>query len=116
MMKGVRQLDRAVRVGTRFANGDDDTLLVVTADHETGGVVVEQPDAADETGTAPSAEDGPFDVAGSDYQFFIDWTTGQHSDGDVPVMATGPGAGQLKGTYQNTHVHDAMREALLGTR
>ena len=112
MMKGVRQLDRAVKVGKRFATRDDATLVAVTADHETGGAAVEQPDPADETGTAPSTEDGPFTVRGSSYQFFVDWTTGQHTDADVPVMATGPGSGRLDGTYENTHIHDAIRAAL----
>jgi alkaline phosphatase len=112
MIKGVRQLDRAVKLGKRFAKRDDGTLVVVTADHETGGATVEQPDPGDETGTAPSTEDGPFTVRGSSYQFFVDWTTGQHSDADVPVMAMGPGSGRLDGTYENTHIHDAIRAAL----
>ena len=98
MIKGVRQLDRAVKLGKRLAKRDDGTLVVVTADHETG--------------TAPSTEDGPFTVRGSSYQFFVDWTTGQHSDADVPVMAMGPGSGRLDGTYENTHIHDAIRAAL----
>jgi alkaline phosphatase len=114
MIKGVRQLDRAVRLGKRFAARDQSTLVVVTADHETGGATVEQPDLADETGTAPSTEDGPFAARGSSYQFFVDWTTGQHTDADVPVMAMGPGSGRLDGTYQNTHIHDAIRAALFG--
>ena len=58
-------------------------------DHETGGLAIENVDDADESGdpasTDPavlqSLEDGPFDVAGSDLQFTVDWTTG----GGTPV-------------------------------
>ena len=110
------ELDKAVAVGKRFAQRDRDTLMVTTADHETGGMAIEDTGTRDESGTAPSTEDGPFDVAGSDFQFVVDWTTTGHTNLDVPVTAMGPGARDLTGVYENTHVFDVMREALFPTR
>ncbi|HEU5058004.1 MAG TPA: alkaline phosphatase [Kofleriaceae bacterium] len=42
----VRDLDAAVKVALDYARGRDDTLVVVTADHETGGLTVLDPTAA----------------------------------------------------------------------
>lgn len=110
-IEGVKELDRAVRVGKRFAQRTD-TLLAVTADHETGGLAVEDTDPEDESGDGDSAEDGPFPVPGSKFEFNVDWTTTGHTNADVPLTAMGPGAKRLMGHYENTHVHDAIRAAM----
>jgi alkaline phosphatase len=106
------ELDKAVAVGKRFAQRHGDTLVITTGDHETGGMVVEEPSDTDESGPDVSAEDGPFDIAGSDFQFFVDWTTTGHSNGDVPTTAMGPGAKRLSGVYENTHIFRVMLETL----
>jgi hypothetical protein len=54
-------------------------------------------------------------VAGSDKRFLVDWTTTNHTAEDVPVTAMGPGSENLVGVYENTHIHDAMLTALVGT-
>jgi alkaline phosphatase len=108
------QLDKAVAIGKRFAERHGDTLLITTADHETGGMTVEEPNETDESGDGDSTEDGPFDVAGSRFDFFVDWTTTTHTNGDVPVTAMGPGAKRLSGVYENTHIFTVMDEALFG--
>jgi alkaline phosphatase len=121
-IEAVRLLDEAVAVGKSFAERRDDTLVIVTADHETGGMAIEDVDTGDESGerrlpdgeTNTSTEDGPFDVADSDLRFTVDWTTGAHTDADVPVTAMGPGADRLTGYYENTFVHQVMVETLLG--
>jgi alkaline phosphatase len=110
-------LDRAVDVALRFAATHPRTLLVVAGDHETGGLAIENVDAADESGDGVSAEDGPFTVAGSDLQFSVDWTTGGHTGGSTPLTANGPGARELARVQDNTHVHDAILDAMrLGGR
>jgi alkaline phosphatase len=111
-IKAALELDKAVAVGKRFAEQNGRTLLITTADHETGGMTVEEPNTKDESGDDVSAEDGPFDVAGSDFQFFVDWTATSHTNADVPVTAMGPGARQLSGVYENTHIHDVMLDSL----
>ena len=98
-------LDEAVQVARDYVAEHPDTLLVVTGDHETGGLTVEDEDGG--------AEDGPFDVAGTDRQFALDWTTGSHTAAAVPVTAEGPGSERLAGRYQNTHLHEVLRDALL---
>jgi alkaline phosphatase len=121
VIKAGQQLDEAVKVGQTFAENDPDTLVIVTADHETGSLAIEdtneiQSDPAypNESGEGRTAEDGPFRVANSDKKFLVDWTTTNHTAEDVPVTAMGPGGENLVGVYENTHIHDAMSDALFG--
>jgi len=115
-IKSGQKLDRSVTVADRFVARDKNTLQIVTADHECGGLTVEEPSSSDESGAEIpgniSGEDGPFDVANSDYQFFMDWTTTGHTGVDVPLTARGPSSGRLSGNYENTKVYHAMAEAL----
>ncbi|GAA4756093.1 hypothetical protein GCM10023328_44760 [Modestobacter marinus] len=111
-IEAVALMDEAVAVAKEFAEQDDDTLLVTTADHETGGMAVEDTGTEDESGIAPSTADGPFDVADSEYQFVVDWTTSGHTNVDVPLTAMGPGAERLTGYFENTFVHQVIQESL----
>ena len=115
-IKSGQKLDRSVKVANRFVARDKKTLQIVTADHECGGLTVEEPSSSDESGAEIpgnlSGEDGPFDVANSDYQFYMDWTTTGHTGVDVPLTARGPGSGRLTGNYENTEVYHAMAGAL----
>ena len=109
------EFDRTVGLARAFAEEDGDTLLIVVGDHETGGLTIESlddPENPDEGGDGPSAEDGPLDVANSDQQFLVDWTTEGHSAVDVPLTAMGPGADQLDGVYENTRIFEAMVRAM----
>jgi alkaline phosphatase len=117
-----RQLDAAVEVGKSYAESDPNTLVIVAADHETGSLAIEdtneiQSDPAypNESGGGRTTEDGPFRVANSDKSFLVDWSTTNHTAEDVPVTAMGPGGENLVGVYENTHIHDAMLEALFGS-
>ncbi|GIE36875.1 alkaline phosphatase [Actinoplanes italicus] len=107
-------LDRAVAVALGYAQRHRDTLIVVTGDHETGGLAVEDVDPDDESGDAGSAsvEDGPFPVKGSGFSFVIDWTTTGHTGQDVPVTAYGPFADRFTGKHPNTHVFKVLRPLL----
>ena len=116
-LKGVSELNRAVQLGLDYATTAGDTLVLVTADHECGGLTVEGVDDSDESGDtegdlAISVEDGPFDVANSDYQFSLDWTTTGHTGSTVPFTSTGPGSELLGGSYENTDVFVALVTAL----
>ncbi|MCO1660350.1 alkaline phosphatase [Pseudonocardia humida] len=113
MLLAMRELDAAVAVARAYVAEHPDTLLVVTGDHETGGLAVEDgTDTEDESGDGDSAEDGPFPAAGSGLPFTMDWTTGQHTGGAVPVTADGPGAERFSGQHPNTHVHEVLSTAL----
>jgi alkaline phosphatase len=112
MLQAVQQLDATVAVARRYVAAHPDTLLVVTGDHECGGLTVEGTEADDETGTGDSVEDGPFPVAGGTAQFVLDWTTTGHTDVPVPVTAQGPGAEALTGQHPNTYVHEVLARTL----
>jgi alkaline phosphatase len=107
-------LDRTVAVAKAFAARHPGTLILVAGDHETGGLAIENVDPADEPGDGASAEDGPFTVAGTDLQFTVDWTSGQHTGAATPLTAEGPGAERLGRVQQNTAVHDAVLAAMRG--
>ncbi|WP_090736143.1 alkaline phosphatase [Paenibacillus sp. Mc5Re-14] len=111
-IKAGQQLDKAVKVAKDYAKAHPDTLVLVTADHETGGLAIEGEDAEDESGEGVSKEDGPFTVKGSDEKFYIDWTTGGHTSVDVALTAMGPGSSQFSGNYPNTAIHDKLVKLL----
>jgi alkaline phosphatase len=110
-IKSGKQLNSAVEVAKDFAKTHPNTLIIVGADHETGGLAIEAADAKDESGDL-SPEDGPFSVPNTNEQIFIDWTTTGHTGVFVPFTAMGPGAEKLTGIYQNTYLFDVMVEAM----
>jgi alkaline phosphatase len=129
MLEAMRSLDAAVEVARAFVAEHPDTLLIVTGDHETGGMAIEDVDPEDESGpggtllqdvvvegTTESGEDGPFLVAGTDgrFDFALDWTTTAHSGVPTVVTAEGAGSEELTGYYPNTRLHEVVRRALLG--
>lgn len=124
-LKGVLELDRAVQVALAFAEREPDTLVVVAADHETGGLAVagsgDTPYPYEPGGglldTLLAGEDGPFPVADSGFGFVVGWATTGHTGSTVPVTATGPGAERVSGLTENTDLFETMAAALgLGAR
>ena len=97
-----------------------DTLIVVTADHECGGLAVagseDQPYPYEPGGglldTMLAGEDGPFPVADADYGFVVGWATTGHTAAPVPITSTGPGAERLTGEIENTDLFPVMAEAM----
>ena len=81
--------DDAVKVALDYADTHPGTLVVITADHETGGVGV--------------AEDGT-----------ISYYTTSHSAEDVPLFAYGAGAEYFDGLTANYQVNYAIRRATMG--
>ena len=120
MLKGVLELDRAVQVALAFAKRAPDTLIVVTADHECGGLAVagsqDQPYPYEPGGglldTMLAGEDGPFPVADADFGFVVGWATNGHTAAPVPITSTGPGADRLTGEIENTDLFPVMTEAM----
>ena len=77
--------DLAVAEALRFADRDGATLVVVTADHETGGLTLVDGDPA--TGTIIAI-----------------YMTDDHTPIPVPVFAYGPGAEAFGGVYPNIEI------------
>lgn len=106
-MEAALSFDSAIAYGLSVAALDGNILVIVSADHETGGMTVDQ------NAEGSYRMQGPF--TGADGQtFYVDWTTGSHTHVDVPVTAQGPYADQLRGTYHLTHIYDVMFAAMLG--
>lgn len=102
VLQAMGQLDQAVAVAQSFAAAHPDTLVVVTGDHETGGLAL-----LDGTGASTS-----FPVKGTTLRFAMQWTTTGHTAQDVPVSAYGPLADRFTGKHPNTYVHEVLAPIL----
>lgn len=101
----VLDLDAAVAAGLAFTQSNPNTLLIVTADHETGGMSV------DLASSGKPDENGPFFMP-DNTPFFINWTTIYHTGVEVPVTASGPKSELLINIYENTQIYQTMRQFL----
>ncbi len=98
-VNAVRQtllFDQAVEAAVDFALRDGRTLVVVTADHETGGLTLTA-GASEDDGLAPH------------------WSTKGHTGSPVPLWAIGPGAAHFAGVQDNTDIPKKIAR-LLGLR
>ena len=84
--------DNAIGAILEYAKEDGETLVIVTADHETGGYAIN-------SGSKMGEIVGAF-------------TTDSHTAALIPVYAYGPGAELFAGIYENTAIYDKMRYAL----
>ena len=89
----VLDFDAAVKVALDFAKKDGNTLVVVTADHETGGVAIKK---------------GDYNKNTVDIKF----TQKQHTGVPVVVFAYGPGAETFTGWYENTKLKSKILKAM----
>jgi len=90
--------DDAIGKALDFAEQDGNTLVIVTADHETGGFTL--------ASTIKKTEDGE---EYSDYnEITMTFSTGGHSATLIPVFAYGPGSEEFTGVYENTAIFDKI--------
>ncbi len=89
----VLELDAVVEMLLNHPLLQDDTLIVVTADHETGGLSVTDSHGA---GNIPA----------------VSWSTNGHTAADVPLFAAGAGAEGFVEVVDNTLLRGAMIAAL----
>ena len=85
--------DMAVREAVEFARHDRRTLVIVTADHETGGLLLMK-EKLNVKKTDP------------------DWNTKDHTGVDVPLFAFGPGAKEFTGVMDNTEIPRKIADLL----
>ena len=81
--------DRAIKIAFDYADRDPNTLVIITADHETGGM---------------SLTGGNFSKGEVDAKY----STGGHTGVMVPVFAYGAGAKEFAGIYQNSDILDKV--------
>ncbi len=119
VIKSADMLNRIVATIEAYRATDPNLLLVVTADHETGGMTIEGPKSNSTSVLGypiPKRwRNGPFGVEGSDRVFTTDWTTPGHTGVPVPLTAAGPGSDRLDGQNDNTDVFGVAREVLTGS-
>jgi len=85
------EFDKTIGAVLDFAKRDGNTLVIVTADHETGGFAIQQQSKMDSLVTA--------------------FTSDYHTGDLIPVFAYGPGSEMFRGIYENTDIYFKMREA-----
>lgn len=85
------EFDNAIGAALEFAKRDGETLIIVTADHETGGYAINPTSTMDSIVAA--------------------FTTKDHTAALIPVFAWGPGEELFGGIYENTSIYDKMRRA-----
>lgn len=93
VVEDMLDFDKAIGKALEFAASNGETLVIVTADHETGGMA----------------------VLGGDFKTGHvrgEFTTTNHSPIMVPVFAYGPGAQNFTGIMENTDIHKKMKEIL----
>ena len=93
LMQETHDFDRTIGAIYEWAAKDGETLVVVTADHETGGLTLVD-------GDLPEGK------------IVCKFSTGGHSGVMVPVYAFGPGSEEFTGIFENTAVFDKIKKLL----
>ena len=93
LMQETHDFDRTIGRVLEWAAKDGETLVVVTADHETGGLTLVDGDL-------------------NEGRIVCKFSTGGHSGVMVPVYAFGPGAENFTGIFENTDVFWKIKKLL----
>ncbi len=88
----IKDFDNAIGEVLKFAVRDKETLVIVTGDHETGGMAI--------------------NPASKLKKLKLEFTLRDHTATMIPVYAYGPKAELFNGIYENTAIYHKMREAL----
>lgn len=93
LMEEILDLDQTIGKVFEWASEHGETLVIVTSDHETGGLTL----------VGGNLEDG--EIIGK-------FSTGDHSGVMVPVYAFGPKAEIFTGIYENTDIFKKVKQLL----
>lgn len=85
--------DKAITEALKFADKHKNTLVIITADHETGGLTIPQGNVSNN------------EIEG-------DFTTNDHTGTLVPIFAYGPRSSSFQGVYENNEVFHKILEVL----
>ena len=89
VLSEIRDFEKAIEAVLEYVRQDPETLLIVTADHETGGLTIK-----------PTSQGNKVE---------IEFASNAHTPQMVPVFATGPGAAFFSGVYDNTEIYHKLR-------
>lgn len=103
LIKEVIDFDKTLGVVLDYVNAHPNTLVVVTADHETGGASIGKFYETDSS--TGKKKEIPEKV---DVYFNYD----QHSGDLIPVFAKGKGAELFNGIYENNEIYHKMMKAI----
>lgn len=93
IIKETKDFDNAIKVAFDYADAHPGTLVVVTADHSTGGLTIVNGNRT-------------FDLY--DHKVDYAFTTGGHTGEMVPIFAYGAGAENFTGVFENTDLPRIM--------
>ncbi len=135
-LEALLRADDAVGVFSRFVDNNPDTLLIMAADSNAGGMTLVGPSTREMQAVAPQgllpermrngapldgvagAGTAPFisapDAQGKTHPFGISWSGLADVSGGVVVRATGMNADKVTPLIQNTGVYDLMYLTLFG--
>ena len=85
--------DKAITEALKFADTDKNTLVIITADHETGGLTIPQGNS-------------------NKHEIEADFTTNDHTGVMVPIFAYGPMSHEFQGVYENNEVFHKIMKVL----
>ena len=91
MVVEFKDFDQTIAMAMDFVTSNKETLLLVTADHETGGLQI---------------------LSQKDDMVKVQWGTGSHTSIPVGVYAYGPGAHEFTGLMDNTDIHYMILDAI----
>ncbi|MEN8155808.1 MAG: alkaline phosphatase [Bacteroidota bacterium] len=103
LQEELHDFEKAIAVAMDFAERDGNTLVLVTSDHETGGVTL-------------SAEYDDSEGHSKTSEVSITYATRGHSATMVPVFAYGPGAEEFAGVYENSAIFHKMVQLVTGKK
>ncbi len=93
LIEEMKDFNKTIDIALNYAEQEGNTLVIVTADHETGGFTL-------------STNDGDYgDIKPS-------FSTGGHSATLIPVFAFGNGAENFRGVYENTEIFHKILDVI----
>ena len=93
LLSEILDMDKAVGAALEFYQEHPETLIIVTADHETGGITIVGGDMKNN-------------------KVVLNFSSSGHTAVSVPVYAEGPSSELFRGYYENTEIFNKMKNAL----
>lgn len=101
MLRELMGFDQAVKAAMDWSAGRSDTLILVTADHETGGIQIENGATRENIADKITFHSDRYESG-----------TYMHSNADVFYFATGMSSDLFKPTINNVDIYKAMAQAI----